>query len=259
MLGLFFGIKRFLICDLRFAIKEGCCQKAVMEEPSPFRTDYIGHDVAYRRRREKGMAGWDDGTSLRQTLEVIENFLRDAGLPTEGSMLELGCGAGDLMLPWAMRGYKVYGVDVSPYAIEWARQKFSQAGLDGQFFVGDVTQELELGISPVDLVLDGHCLHCIIGKDHRQAFLANSRKYLKRGGILHINTMCGDPHHAPSLKHFDAVHRVIAIDGVAMRYFGKPEDILREMAEADFEVVKSQIIPAQYDGDEDCLLINARC
>jgi len=223
-----------------------------------FRTFYLGHDAEYRRRREQGRSGWDEEKSLRQTLAGMEEFLGDARLGPRARILELGCGAGNLMLHWAALGHEVAGVDISRYAVEWGREQAAARGLQAAFFVADVTQELEVPVEPADLVLDGHCLHCIIGKDRRM-FFDNARKYLKPGGLLHINTMCGDPHHVfAEPAHFDAVHRCVVCNGIATRYFGKSAELLREVAEGGFEIMKWRVNPAEYEGDEDCLLVNAR-
>lgn len=222
-----------------------------------FRTHYLGHDAEYRRRREHGRCGWDSAEGLHQTLTCMEEFLADSGLPPRATILELGCGAGNIALHWAAKGYQVSGVDVSPCAIEWARDQAGKLQLHGDFFVGDVTGEMDLPLSPVDLVLDGHCLHCIIGKD-RPAFFRNARRYLKPDGLLHVNTMCGDPRHVPSRSSFLPEHRCVVVNGLATRYFGRSQDIPGEIAAAGFQVEKSRVVSAQCEGDEDCLLVNAR-
>lgn len=222
-----------------------------------FKTQYLSHDPEYRRRREMGRCGWDEAVSLQQTLSCIDEFLQDAGLPVQARILEMGCGAGNIMLHWAAQGHQVSGVDISPYAIEWAQEQAKKAQVQADFYIADVTKEMELPLTPVDLVIDGHCLHCIIGSD-RQIFFRNARKFLKPGGLLHINTMCNNPHHVPSLPHFDPVHRCIVINGIATRYFGLSGDILREVVTAGFQIEKFRVITAQDENDEDCLLVNAR-
>jgi cyclopropane fatty-acyl-phospholipid synthase-like methyltransferase len=226
--------------------------------PISFRTDYFAHDAEYRKRRERGYPGWDgDVKSLQESRTNIEEFLSDSDLPPNATVLEFGCGAGDLLLPWAVKGHPVFGIDISPYAIEWTRTKARDSGLHVNLFVADITQELHLPIPPVDLIIDGHCLHCIIGPD-RPMFFSNARNHLKPGGLLHINTMCGNPRSDPCLKHYDPAHRCIVINGIAIRYFGRSEDILKEITTAGFKIEKHKVIPSQYEGDEDCLLVNAR-
>jgi SAM-dependent methyltransferase len=227
--------------------------------PSPLDTDYPSHDAEYRRRRQRGLPGWDDATSLQQTLTCFDDFLSDAHLPPAAAMLEFGCGAGDLMLYWARRGFRVAGIDISPFAIDWAREKAAAAGIHADFFVADLSQDLHLPLDPVDFILDGHCLHCVIGPD-RPTFFRNALRCVKPGGLLHINSMCNDPHpvNLRTPSDFDPVHRCIMHNGIARRYFGRAPDILAEITAAGFCLEKHTVIPAQYEGDEDCLLANAR-
>jgi SAM-dependent methyltransferase len=219
-------------------------------------TDYIGHDAIYRQRRAEGRKGWDDEASFQQTLGAIESVMADVPSPKSPTMIELGCGAGDLTLYFAAKGFRVTDLDIAPYAIEWAREKAAQAGIDATFLMADLTRDLDPLPEPADLVLDGHCLHCIIGVD-RTVFLRNARHCLKVGGLFHVNTMCGDP--APPVdKGFDPSSRNVISNGVARRYLGKPESIVAEVLEAGFRVERQRVIPAQYVGDMDCLLLNVR-
>jgi cyclopropane fatty-acyl-phospholipid synthase-like methyltransferase len=76
------------------------------------RTAYMAHDGEYRRRRAKEYPGWDEAESVAQTLKVTDAFLADVNLPAKMHVLEFGCGAGDLLLPWAARGHWICGVDI---------------------------------------------------------------------------------------------------------------------------------------------------
>lgn len=219
-------------------------------------TNYLGHDAEFARRRAMGRKGWDDEASYQQTINCLESFLSGVTFPGDPTLIELGCGAGDLSLWFATRGFRVIGVDISPLAIQWAQEKASKLPVNASFRVGDLTRDVDPLPPPADLVLDGHCLHCIIGPD-RQIFLQNARRCLKPEGVLHINTMCGDP-HPPNDRGYDPVSRCIVIGGVAMRYFGTAQSIQQELIQAGFEIIEDRVVPAQYPGDEDCLLLNAR-
>jgi cyclopropane fatty-acyl-phospholipid synthase-like methyltransferase len=217
--------------------------------------DYLLHDAEYRRRRTRGLNGWDDGDSLQETLERVDLFLDGLPLPPSPTLIELGCGAGDISLHLAAKGFRVTGIDVAPYAVDWAREKAAALTIPATFLVADLTRELDVIPPPADVVVDGHCLHCIIGAD-RGTFLQNAHRCLKPGGIFHVNTMCGDP-HPPWDKSFDPGTRCIITRGISQRYFGTPEGIIAELEDAGFTIVRQQMIPSQYSGDEDCLLVNA--
>ena len=81
-------------------------------------------------------------------------------------MLELGCGNGmSSSLLMARKGYEVHGVDISKAAIAWAREQFTDYALCGTFGQGDVCDMPFLTEHSFDIVIDGSCLHCLIGND----------------------------------------------------------------------------------------------
>ncbi len=91
-----------------------------------------------------------------------------------------------------------------------------------------------------DFILDGHCLHCIIGKD-RKIFLRNVHRVLKPGGIFIVMTMCGEVKGRNLKKYFDEKTRLIIKNRIAVRYIGLAEDILREINDQGFKIIKWKI------------------
>lgn len=87
-----------------------------------------------------------------------------------GKVLDAGCGLGDNVIYLASRGYSVTGFDSSPTAIEQARTRASEAGVQVRFDVADVT-ELTGYDRQFDTVIDSALYHCL---DHggRQAYAA---------------------------------------------------------------------------------------
>lgn len=219
------------------------------------RTDYFGHDRIYRKRRAAGNPGWETAPVTADTLEALAQELNAPYLPHTGRVLEIGCGAGDLSLFLAMRGFEVWGVDVSPFAVGWAREKAKTANLPVRFTVGDVRDLAGFSDAEFDLVLDGQCLHCIIGDD-RTRTLQSVRRVLKPGGVFHIRTMCGDPTSDALRDGYDPQTRCIVLGGVAVRYLGAPENILNEVRAASFEVIARQVV---LTSDQTMLIADAHC
>jgi ubiquinone/menaquinone biosynthesis C-methylase UbiE len=122
---------------------------------------------------------------LAENLARLDRLLARCPFPAGARVLELGCGAGDLSLRLAERGLDATGVDVSPAAVEWARQKAASRGLAAAFRVRDVPDLRDFADSGFDGVLDGYCLHCVIGPD-RAKVLAAARRVLRPGGLLHV-------------------------------------------------------------------------
>jgi len=221
------------------------------------RVDYAAHEEAYRLFRSQGREGWDTAEGTEKTLREWVQALENKCVPSTGKALELGCGAGDVSLLLAKVGYEVFGVDISPTAIEWAREKAVACGLLVSFGVGNVLNLKGYTDEAFDLVVDGHCLHCIIGDD-RSAFLKAARRVLRQGGVLIVKTMCGEPAMGWAREHFDPKSRcVIRDDGLVIRFLGMPQDILTELRGSGFRSIDWQVLPAVSEDDQETLLVYA--
>src|SRR3954468_15556308 len=56
-----------------------------------------------------------------------------------GAVLDVGCGLGDNAIHLASQGHPVTGIDAAPTAVEHARQRARQQGVDVDFAVADAT------------------------------------------------------------------------------------------------------------------------
>ncbi len=233
------------------------------------KTNYIGHDELYKLRKLKGWSGWADNATVQSNLRTLQEEFGQGFVPTFGRVLELGCGAGGLSLWLSTQGYDVDGIDIAPTAIAWAKEKAASrdsgeafGGTD--FRVGNVTSLDEYSDELFDFVLDGHCLHCIIGDD-REKTLRSAKRVLKPEGLLFLKTMCGDlasSHLNISTKlqdSYDASTQCLLNDGFATRYIGLPNDIVDEVKTAGFQVVTWRVQQSQGEIDSmDELLLWAR-
>lgn len=214
------------------------------------KTWYIGHDKAYQKRRAEGYEGWDTRKrGYDETKAELDRVLGYGRAPGTGKLLELGCGAGNITIWLAEKGYDAHGVDIAPTAIAWARENAREQGVDVQFFLGSV---LDLGVSAddsFDFVLDGHCLHCIIGEDRRQ-LLSSVRRVLRPGGYFLVNTMCS-PVDPKKIENFDPASRCTIHNGICSRYIGSPAGILDEITEAGFQILHWEV----EEDDPCCTLI----
>lgn len=211
-------------------------------------TNYIGHDNQYRKRRAQGLPGWETAEVVAENVAALDSLLQANKVAPPGRVLELGCGAGDLSLWLAEQGYDVCGVDIAPAAVEWAREKAKARGVQGaQFFVGDVLSLGDFANESFDLVLDGYCLHCVIGED-RQKLLASAFRVLRPGGLLLVNAMCDGPNTPGMKRNFDPVSRCQVYGDVAVRYLGRPASILHEITRAGFLVARWHVDRAEADG-----------
>ena len=76
-----------------------------------------------------------DGAIYRQRLEVAVHWVRELGLPAGSSVLDVGCGAGFLMVPLAQLGFLTVGMDVSMAMLEVARGRVQSLPGVGEGFV----------------------------------------------------------------------------------------------------------------------------
>jgi len=212
------------------------------------KTNYIGHDEVYKKRLAAGARGWDvsdDGYEIHQS--KLQKVLNMGIAPSEGRLLELGCGAGNIGLWFAEQGYSVCGLDIAPTAVELAQSRAQESGLNAQFSVGSVCELNSYEDDSFDFVYDSHLLHCIIGKD-RQKLFENVIRVLRPGGFFLVDTMCySELTH--DLEGFDLETKyTIWPDGTATRYIGEEEVILDELRNAGFKILSNHRDSEDPDG-----------
>jgi len=195
------------------------------------KTDYLGiHERAYKRIIDEGRTGWSDNQSVQVMVNVILSGLKKQGL-SSGSILELGCGDGSISLEMESRGYRVFGIDIVPTAIEWANSKVAEQKAHADFQVGDV-MNLPYPDQNFDVVVDASCSHCIIGDD-RKLFFSEAYRVLKPEGVFILNCLCDDPPQN-LVPFFDTESRCLVKGDIAGRYYGETDKILKETEMAGF-------------------------
>lgn len=130
-------------------------------------------DQAYR-----GRPPWDIGRPQPAFVE-----LANAGQIT-GTVLDVGCGTGEVALEMAERGHEAWGIDISPNAIDQAKAKAKLRGLDATFLVGNAL-ELEHLNRKFDTVLDCGLFHTFSDPE-RELYAQQLATILAPGGVLHI-------------------------------------------------------------------------
>ncbi len=215
------------------------------------------YEQRYRQCREQGLTGWFSGQSLEDVLSRLDGRMRAAYLPPNGRVLEMGCGAGDQSLLLAGMGYDVAGVDIAPTSIAWANEKAAERSLKVDFSVGDVCDLNGFADAYFDIVLDGNCLHFVIGAD-RPRFLHSARRVLKPGGWLLITSICDEPNSPNDAPNYDSQTRCYVQNGVAYTYQGRADDILKEVQDAGFKVVWQEITPGIFGVQSAFLRLDAR-
>jgi SAM-dependent methyltransferase len=111
--------------------------------------------------------------------------LADEGL-LRGRVLDAGCGTGEHALLAASRGADVVGVDISPHAIEQARGKARERGLEVRFEAADALNLGQLGLS-FDTVIDSGLFH-VFEDDSRARYVGSLAAVTRPGGSCYL--MC---------------------------------------------------------------------
>jgi len=110
-----------------------------------------------------------------------------AGIPAGATVLEVGCGTGDVALAATARSGEhglVYGIDPAPEMIAVARAKAARQGRKVDFQIG-VIEALAFADASVDVVLSSLMMHHL-PDDLKQRGLAEIARVLKPGGRLLI-------------------------------------------------------------------------
>ncbi len=204
------------------------------------KTDYFSHDAGYRWLRANNKAGWSHTDEAYNEQKIhLQEILGTLCLPLGAKILELGCGAGNITVWLAHFRYNLTGIDISPTAIDWARCRAIEEGVDAAFFIGDVLDLSEINDNTYDLVVDGNCFHCIIGDD-RPRFLSEAYRVVKPECEFIVDTMC-QPVKADAIKGYDEHSKCSFRGDTASRYFGLPDDIKAEVISAGFRIIRSSI------------------
>jgi len=204
-------------------------------------TDY---DVRYRELRAAGFDGWAGELcecGISRAAAVLDYLERETLIPKPpAQVLEIGCGNGIGTALLAARGYQTGGIDIAPSAIEWAEQRFADQGLIAKFQTGDVREMPQYCAGAFDMVVDGNCLHCLIGWD-RERCLAEIWRVLRPNGMFIVSSMCGPPKSADAIARYDASRYVLLEQGHPSRTLKPVEALEQELSDAGFAVISTMV------------------
>ena len=115
------------------------------------------------------------------TMDILEK-----NLPAEGTILDLGGGAGAYSFPLAEKGYQVYLADLSEDLIMMAKQQAQESG-NSNLISCDVVNATDLSVyhdEQFDAILLLGPLYHLLEKAEREQCVSEVRRVLKTGGIV---------------------------------------------------------------------------
>ncbi|MFZ5647929.1 MAG: class I SAM-dependent DNA methyltransferase [Bacillota bacterium] len=122
------------------------------------------------------------GVDFGHWIDYVESIMNHFGFSPK-SVLDLACGTGNTLIPFAMKGYRAAGVDISPEMISVARNKASDLALKIDYHVGDMTGFLLE--NPVELATCFHDgLNYILEPDRLRKVFENTYNNLCPGGMF---------------------------------------------------------------------------
>jgi ubiquinone/menaquinone biosynthesis C-methylase UbiE len=135
---------------------------------------------------------YDPLSRLTGIREVHWRLVAQAGIEAGATVLEIGCGTGNVLMLAARvaPGTTVIGLDPDPGALAIAGRKLRRAGLDVRLDQG-FADRLPYADGSVDRVLSSFMLHHL-PRTERQAALREVRRVLVPGGRLHLLDVDGE-------------------------------------------------------------------
>lgn len=113
-------------------------------------------------------------------IPYVQSFIR---ITSQTRVLEIGCGEGGNLLPFAQAGCRVTGIDLATTRIEEARRFFRQAEAQGTFLAADILQYAPMTEESFDLILMHDVIEHIADKEQ---LLTAIKHLLSPGGLLFI-------------------------------------------------------------------------
>ena len=166
---------------------------------------------------------------------LIDRLLQSYGNGTVRSVLDLGCGTGNHVLPLTEKGYNVVGVDRSARMLDAARQKLSNQGLSGQtvLYKGDIRSFRVDQLFDASLMMFAVLGYQLENRDVLAA-LRTARRHVETGGILIFDVWYGPAvlREGPS----DRVKSIATNQGQILRLASGQVDVQRQLCKVSYHL-----------------------
>ncbi|MFC1948938.1 class I SAM-dependent DNA methyltransferase [Chloroflexota bacterium] len=124
-------------------------------------------------------------THVRKYKDV--NLFIDYSRKANGKTLELGCGTGRVLIPTAIAGYEITGLDLSPYMLDKCREKLNLQPKEVQQRVrlveGNMTN-FDMGETYKLITIPFRAFQHLISIEEQKGCLENAHRHIDSDGIL---------------------------------------------------------------------------
>ncbi|HUY07685.1 MAG TPA: class I SAM-dependent methyltransferase [Acidimicrobiales bacterium] len=142
-----------------------------------------------RRFWNERAISWDHGAQNNPGLvKVVERVIAEAAPRAGMTVIDIGCGSGQLSLRVAPLVERVIGIDISQAMIDLLLQNARKANLSNVEGIAIPIEHLQIEDSSVDLVISNYVLHHLRDRDKAVA-VATAARWLRPGGRLVIGDM----------------------------------------------------------------------
>ncbi|MGD9537716.1 MAG: class I SAM-dependent methyltransferase [Alphaproteobacteria bacterium] len=140
-----------------------------------------------RKYRERATNHWRERIGLAERLVDQYAAPRLAKPASESVLADIGCSVGTFALEFAKKGYRAYGVDFDPKAIEWANRLAAEEGVAPRFLCMDVAEWRARNLPEIDVAI---CFDIFehLHDDELGALLQGLRASLSKSGALVFST-----------------------------------------------------------------------
>lgn len=139
---------------------------------------YYAYDKRYRKVHSRNLTWF----SSEPTPEV-EAWLRNNRVSREEQVLEIGIGEGRDLIYLTQMGYRIKGVDISPTAIQFCKERARKEGVIVDLQEGDALHLVnKFGPNSFKWIYSVATLHMLVEKEHRDKFLQAVYHLLEPGG-----------------------------------------------------------------------------
>lgn len=145
-------------------------------------------DINWDSHYQSGDPPWETG---QPSLELARVIAEEKIQPCR--VIDLGCGTGINAVWLAQQGFDVTAVDITPLAIERARQRAAAAGVTVRFALADVL-DLREHYEPFPFFFDRGCYHSVRDPDV-QAYMRTLERITAQGSLgLVLTGNAREPH-----------------------------------------------------------------